>query len=46
MGPEEAVSPLTLLIHSSLEGPGDRNAGEEGLRGNSAKERVGAPRER
>lgn len=30
---------LILLIHSSLEGSGDRNAGKEGLKGNSAKER-------
>lgn len=34
---------LILLIHSSLEGPGDRSAGKEGLKGNSAKEREGAP---
>lgn len=34
---------LILLIHSSLEGSGDRNAGKEGLKGNSAKEREGDP---
>lgn len=34
---------LILLIHSSLEGPGGRSAGKEGLKGDSAKEGEGAP---
>lgn len=33
---------LILLVHSSLEGPGDRSAGKEGLKGSSGKERGGA----
>lgn len=32
---------LILLIHSSLEVPGDRSAEKEGLKVNSAKEREG-----
>lgn len=34
---------LILLIHSSLEKPGDRSAEKEGLKVSSAKEREGTP---